>query len=265
MEELSGILGRILKARHGTDLTSLSFEDAIQRKADQLNATDGTLTGFSCPVCHNRGFVAFVKDGNLYSRECECMRTRRSLNLIEKSGLKPSLEAYTFESFQTPERWQEEAKRAAVQYLTDKNGAWLLMSGTVGSGKTHLCTVICGELLKSCVEVRYMKWRDDSVRLKANVNAPDYEKLIRPYKTVKTLYIDDFFKGGSVTAGDINLAFEILNTRYTDKNLITILSTEKTIPQLMEIDAALATRIYERCKGYCICISGESKNWRLRT
>ena len=48
----------------------------------------------------------------------------------------------------------------------------------------------------------------------------------------------------SVTAGDINLAFEILNYRYNNK-LKTIISSELLTTELKDIDESLAGRIYE--------------------
>jgi DNA replication protein DnaC len=133
--------------------------------------------------------------------------------------------------------------------------------GSVGSGKTHLCTAICGALLDQGKFVRYMLWRDESVKLKAIVNDGEYEAEIKPLKNCQVLYIDDLFKGGA-TAADIKLAFEILNSRY-NRRLTTIISCEKTPEELLAIDEALGSRIYERSKGNCVVIHG-SKNWRLR-
>ena len=53
-------------------------------------------------------------------------------------------------------------------------------------------------------------------------------------KKVKVLYIDDFFKGG-ITDADFRLAFEIINARYNDKGLRTIISSEVKIKDLMKI------------------------------
>lgn len=72
---------------------------------------------------------------------------------------------------------------------------------------------------------------------------------MEPLKKVKVLYIDDFFKG-SVTSGDINLAFELLNSRYISPDKITIISSELTIEQILKYDAAIGGRIAERAGEY---------------
>lgn len=104
-----------------------------------------------------------------------------------------------------------------------------------------------------------MLWRDEATALKAVVNDDtEYQRLIAPLKTVLVLYIDDFWKTGGAenggkkfpTPGDINLAFEILNSRYNRPELVTILSGEWTTDELMGIDAAVGSRIYQRAKDY---------------
>ena len=74
------------------------------------------------------------------------------------------------------------------------------------------------------------------------------------------LYIDDFFKG-SVSDADINLAFELLNDRYNSKRM-TILSSERSVEDILELDEAIGSRIYERSKGFYARLP--AKNWRLR-
>lgn len=240
-----------------------------QLKVDAINETVGELGCFDCTVCKNKGYVAVLQDdGSVVCRECECMPRRRSLRQIEKSGLRPTLDIYTFDTYETPKPWQTKAKADAKKYLTDADGKWFLACGSVGSGKTHLCTAICGELLKAGIGVRYMLWRDEVGRLKACVNDNDeYNRLIKPLKKTRVLYIDDFFKterGVKPTSADINIAFEILNSRYADRELITIISTEKSPEELLDIDEAVGSRVYERSRDYVVRIEGEGKNWRLR-
>lgn len=200
------------------------------------------------------------------------MPKRRSLQRIRKSGLGDMLKRYTFENYQTLEEWQRSAKRAGLNYLADHDGKWFVAAGAVGSGKTHLCTAICGGLLDAGLEVRYMLWRDHGVQMKAVVNDSEaYSAMVEPLKQVKVLYIDDLFKTAKddrgmkkVTSGDVNLAFELLNARYNRKDLITIISTELSIEQIMDIDEAVGSRIFERSKNFCLRFEGAKKNWRLR-
>lgn len=117
------------------------------------------------------------------------------------------------------------------------------------------------------INTRYMLWRDVAVQAKANVNDDEvYADIVGPLKRVKCLYIDDLFKVGKgkpPTDGDVNLAFEILNSRYNDSSKLTIISTERTMEELLDIDEAVGSRIYERSAGYRLDFTGKT-NWRLR-
>jgi len=181
---------------------------------------------------------------------------------MKESGLSDLLKDCTFATFKTPEQWQKDAKQKAMDYAESSGGKWFVACGSVGGGKTHLCTAICGALLDKRKFVRYMRWRDDSVRLKAAVNDSDYESLINPFKRCQALYIDDLFKGGATDA-DKKLAFQILDFRYCNRNLATIISCEKTPVELLEIDEATGSRIWERSKGNCVVIAGQH-NYRMR-
>lgn len=233
---------------------------------------DGKLTGPHCEHCHDKGYIAVVQDGCIVHRDCECMAGRRSMQRIEKSGLKSLLDRYTFDAYETPEPWQQNAKELAQRFLNDHERKWFVASGVPGSGKTHICTAICGALMDRGMETRYMLWRSDSTRIKAVINDPDeYGALIDPLKAVKVLYIDDFWKAGrdekgklKITAADVNLAFDLLNDRYNDPKKVTIISTELLIPDILDVDVAVGSRIYERGKEYCLRIRGDEKNWRLR-
>lgn len=191
------------------------------------------------------------------------MAIRRGRRRMQKSGLSSLLDDYTMDKFQTPEKWQEAAKQKAIAYLAGNENAWFVASGCVGSGKSHLCTAICKELMLSGDDVQYMLWRDMGARLKASVNDMGvYRDMIGPLKSAKVLYIDDFWKGASVTDGDINLAFEILNHRYISGNR-TIISTEKPIEKILDIDEATGSRLYQRSKGYYLAFPA-GKNWRMK-
>lgn len=234
----------------------------LEMKVKTLNEKEGNLSGVKCPKCKDKGYIAFAKDNFLATRECDCMPKRRSIQRMKRSGLLGLLDAYTFDKFQTPESWQKSAKRSAMDFAENGMGKWFVVTGTPGTGKTHLCTSIASVLLGRGKEVRYMLWRNEAPRLKAIVNDREwYEEEVMELKRVDVLYIDDFFKG-SVSDADVNLAFEILNDRYNDRKCSTIISSEKTIEEILSIDEAIGSRMYERSKGYCLKMP--QKNWRLR-
>lgn len=242
--------------------------EAAKSRAAAYNRTPGSLAGKDCPTCRNKGQIMVAhEDGSTAIQECECMGWRRSLRRLERSGLQELVKRCRFDTFQTPEPWQERAKEKAVQYAADPAGRWFLASGQPGSGKTHLCVAICRELMLRGLETRYLLWRDEVTRLKASVNdAAEYQRLMEPFKRVQVLYIDDFFKTGrgqQPTVGDVNVAFELLNARYMDRGKVTVISTERSVEELMDIDEAVGSRIYERARESALQLCGAEKNWRM--
>ena len=214
---------------------------------------------YDCPVCDNTGVICSVDaDGARWAKECECMKTRRSLRRIKRSGLADTLERNTFDAYETPD-----AKRKAVlngaKAFCDADKGWFYIAGRSGSGKTHICTAICGELMKQA-DVLYVLWRELAPRLKAIINEPEYAQEMHRLKTVPVLYIDDFLKGSNTDA-DINLAFELLNARYNDAKLRTIISSEFPIDIVLQMDEGLGSRIYERSRGFMVMPPEE--NWRM--
>lgn len=214
-----------------------------------------------CPICHNAGKLLHKgENGELHSSDCECMAKRRSLRRIKNSGMEDMLSRYTFESYETPDATRTCIKMVAERFCKDDKG-WFYISGRSGSGKTHICTAICSRFIESGKETYYMKWRDESRQLKALMNTDEIEKPLEKLKRVPVLYIDDFFKGG-VSEADVRIAFEILNSRYNDTKLRTVISSELMIEDILDIDEALGGRIKERSKGYLMAAPGE--NWRLK-
>ena len=114
----------------------------------------------------------------------------------------------------------------------------------------------------------YMLWRDEATRLKSRLGGSgDYAAAVRPFKEAGLLYIDDFLKtsgGGDPTAGDLHLAFEILNARYTRPDRLTVLSCERTLDDILRADEALGSRIFERTGPFAVTIAPDpGRNYRL--
>ena len=249
-------------SEHGCDRTKL-----LQKKADAQNEIVGNLTGYDCQKCKNRGYINVVSGTEIIWRICPCKKVRESIERIRRSGLEKSIKQMTFDTYKTPNKWQENALELAKKYVADGTDQWFFMGGQSGMGKTHLCTAISAALLNTGRELHYMRWVDESKEIKSLVNDySKYQERINFLKKVDLLYIDDLFKpqqGTAPSSADVNLAFEILNHRLSN-NLQTIISSERTLTDLIEVDEALGSRIYQMSKDFCINSSRDpSKNYRL--
>lgn len=263
------------------DLTprKLTPEQYEQNKADAYNFLEGHLNdidGYDCPICKNKGNIMKVKcdeRGFYYesAMDCKCMKSRIAIRRLKASGLEKFVRDCTFDKYDATETWQIVLKQAAMDYARNPIG-WFFIGGQTGTGKTHLCTAICRELLLDGYGVVYMPWRTEAVKIKSFINDSEvYETMVNPLKNADVLYIDDLFKtaanegeGQKPTAGDINLAFAIINYRYTN-NLPTIITSESTSPELLSIDEATGGRLVERAKNNFYDIAKDrSKNYRLK-
>lgn len=249
--------------------TELSYSEYLKRQCDAMNQSVGDLSDYDCPECRNKGYVYRIRGNEVVARECECMPLRDSIRRIKKSGLEGMLDTCTFDTFDAHDDWQKTMKQAALNFLDDTEGNWFYAGGQVGCGKTHICTAIVGEFLRRGLASKYMVWSDEIVGIKANVTDESvYGRIMGKLKTIPVLYIDDLFKtaaGTNPTAADVKIAFEIFNARYNDRKLITVISSERSIGDLLAIDEAVGSRIYQRTKKYCLCISKDrKKNYRMR-
>ena len=275
MDRLQEILQRF-GSETTFDMSPKAYE---QFKVDGLNDTVGSRNledGYECRTCKNKGFVAKLVENadGTYSHcfaDCKCVEVRNSIMRMKRSGLKDIIKDYTFDKFEDSEPWQKSIKAAAMDYAKDPEG-WFFLGGQSGAGKTHLCTAICREFLLAGKRVRYMLWRDDIVKIKGAVtDSEEYCKMIDEFKRVDVLYIDDLFKTGKAmdnsvqkpTAADVNVAFEIINFRYNNPELLTIISSELSEDELIDIDEAIGGRIYERAKAFTIG-KDRKRNYRIK-
>lgn len=268
---LSEILAELCE-KQGLTADSVDPEKWKQRQIEAFNNSEGKLNeidGYNCDLCKNKGLIAKLSEtGDEVHYYCRCRSTRSVLAKAKRSGIGNILSDCTFDKYIANEDWQKDLKNIAQEFCTDDSAKLFFIGGQVGAGKTHLCAAISGHYLKTGAEVKYMIWVDDAKRLKALVNEPEYQDVISVYKKADVLYIDDFLKtkkGEEPTNGDINLAIEIINNRYLDKNKITIISSEKTMSDLLKYDEATMSRIYQAAGKYKRDIEKDiNKNYRVK-
>ena len=244
------------------------FRINLENRVSAFNASKGDEdgTGIACPVCNNKGTLAFVSpdSGNFTVRPCKCYGTRKTVKRLQKCGVWQQAQRYKLENFQTDNPNRKAMKAVTENFLRDPTGHWLMLCGQSGAGKTHLCTAAFVDLtyrLGLCGE--YFLWNRDGRKLKAAV-LEDPQNLWLRYRDAELLYIDDLFQG-SRSEADRRMAFELLDYRYNN-DFITILSSELTFDRLLSLDEAIAGRIREKCGPFLVNIApAAGKNYRLGT
>lgn len=213
--------------------------------------------------------MLFILQEDGSAKECSCRQLRISEEKLKASGLSEEFRKMTFDRFD-----YQKSIEVMEAYLTAKNYSKefkeirvarknsIIFSGQVGSGKTHLGMSIANTLLDKNIGVIYMPYRSSITNLKQSItDAENYQKEISIYKEAQVLLIDDLFKG-KYTESDTNIMYEIVDYRYF-KNLPMIITTERSLDKLIEIDEAIGSRIYEMSKNHIVELEGNKLNYRL--
>lgn len=225
---------------------------------------------YECQICKDSGFVMKVmEDGYEYAIPCKCRDIKIAKERLKRSGLAKEFTEKTFDSYITGNNSQLVDAKKTAQQFTDSiddehvSGApSLLLCGQVGAGKTHLGTASSVALINKGVAVIYMGYREEMTSIKSKIlDENAYSKEINKFKNATVLFIDDFLKG-KITESDVNVIYEIVNYRYNNK-LPVIISTEKTLDELINFDEAIASRLIEMCTGYIVVFTGKELNYRL--
>ena len=242
-------------------------EIQVKSYNESTDPPDGS--GVNCSLCGNKGSVAVLDETGprMVVRPCACRSRRATALRLKACGMLERAKVLSFEAFRTDTPLQKRMKELALSWLEEKNGSWLAFCGQSGAGKTHLCTAAFVQAVaRRSIPGEYMLWGPALREIKYDLPGKG-SALLERYKNAPLLYVDDLFKGRSdlpISDTELRLSFELLDHRYNNR-LSTILSTERSFPQLVALDEAIAGRLRERCGPYLINIAPEAeKNYRFR-
>ena len=236
-----------------------------QKTSEDLYKDDNTLGLKDCKLCNGVGMILTKKDGISYSRECECFRKKLSIERFNKTEIANKKE-YTFKGYEANNQWQKDILKKAKTYVRDFKDNWFYIGGQIGAGKTHICTAILrniGEL--NNISYTYIKCDEELEKLKQLTyeQQEEYSQIMFNLKNTGLLFIDDFFRK-TPTEADKAKIFDIINFRYLN-NKPCIFSSEKILFEILSIDEAIGSRIFEKAKNFNIEIEKEVvKNYRLK-
>lgn len=225
-------------------------------------------TKYKCNICKDKGYL--LNDKHQFIGYCECHKKKQALKYLKSSNLEHVYKKYTFENWKTPTNWHKEYKQQVIKFAKQPSNAFLYLAQS-GNGKTHLLSALTVYLIGQGKSGLYVKWQEEIAHAKRNYWTMSAE-LVERMKTVEVLYLDDFLKGenlNDIHKEETRLAFEIIDARYINPNLITIVSSEWNIVDLGRYNEALIGRLVEMAGGIGssnIIDSGykQDGNWRLR-
>ena len=204
-----------------------------------------------CKICNDVGFLRSDVDvghpdfGRLI--DCECTVRKRKLRSESDLDRRSSLNAFhdsSFDDFDQHISGMEEAFDIAYAYSRGQTKPWLLLSGPVGVGKTHLAVAI-GKHSKEVdnLEVIFTVVPDllDHLRASFDPKAEHaYDDRFNQIRNAQLLILDDLGTENATPWAREKL-FQIINHRYTER-FPTIITTNT---DLAKIDDRIASRIMD--------------------
>lgn len=226
-------------------------------------------THYDCPICEDKGYT-FKTDEHGYevAVPCKCLAKKQSIQKMNRSNLTEVFKQKTINSFKADKKWQIEAKFKVLDYvekfLKEETNASLILVGNPGGGKTHLGIAAMLELINNNVGCVYKEYITMLTDLKqTSMDETDYIRTLEKYINPRVLFLDDFLKG-QPTEADRKYIYKVINTRYL-KGKPIIISTEKSIKEILEFDEAVGSRIVEMAQNNIITFPrGIENNYRLR-
>lgn len=122
-----------------------SYPPTCCSQTEALTPTEGG----KCPRCHGAGWVVRDRLHNDFSLvecpDCDTVQQRRMAAVQVMSDLGGDLLTCTFAGFKARDAQTKAMLDCAINFADEPKG-WLVMSGTNGTGKTHLAAAITNHL-----------------------------------------------------------------------------------------------------------------------
>lgn len=196
-----------------------------------------------CPLCDGSGLRILEQNGSRFAQPCTCRMQLRSDRVLRQASI-PKRYEHCFLSeyvtnFDSIHPTQKRAHRHACdfveRYPVETGGKGLLLTGSIGVGKTHLAVGI----LKALIAERgaaglFCDYRDLLKQVQnsynRNVSATELE-ILAPVFSAEVLVLDEL--GASKPTDWVwDTVAHILNTRYNDCRTTIITTNYPNLPPL---------------------------------
>jgi len=240
-----------------------------------------------CPICNDTGLRLIQRpDGSRAATDCSCRIARRAARLIEQARIPQRYAHCTLEDYETafPSADRSlgkalvQARNFVKAYPLETEGKGLLLTGSIGVGKTHLAVGMLQALIaQRGARGLFVDYRDLLKQVQnsynKSVSATELE-VLAPVFDAEVLVLDEL--GASKPTDWVwDTVAHILNTRYNDRRT-TIITTnyanlapgsgEATGPRAAVREETLGDRIGERMRSrlqeMCVAVEVHGADFR---
>jgi DNA replication protein DnaC len=226
-------------------------------------------------------------DGTQFAQDCSCRIERRAARMLSRAHIPRRYEHCTLESYETdfPSSHRTlaaahlRARKFVESYPLETAGTGLLLTGSIGVGKTHLAVGI----LQALVAERgatgiFFDYRDLLKQVQNSYNrqvAATELEILAPVFDAEVLVLDEL--GASKPTDWVwDTVAHILNTRYNDRRTTIITTNYANLPPLATEAGArtsmreetLGDRIGERMRSrlqeMCVVVEMQGEDFRQK-
>jgi len=198
----------------------------------------------NCPQCGGLGITLVQRGGEQFAAECTCRTSRKTELRLKRARIPERYTHCSLESFDAGFRGADPSlgmalmatRRFADGYPLETAGRGLLLTGSIGAGKTHLAV----GLLREMIEQRgatgiFCDYRDLLKQIQNSYNpqvATTEMEILRPVFEAEILVLDEL---GAVKPTDWvwDTVAHVLNTRYNDKKTTLITTNYSNLPSAL--------------------------------
>ncbi|WP_455539114.1 ATP-binding protein [Terrisporobacter sp.] len=240
-------------------------KNLLERARKLMGEMKVVKSNYECEKCRDLGYVFVVQDCHEVAVPCDCLAKKQAFEKLSKSNLTDAFKKKTFANYNCQSQWQVRAKHQVLKFCSSfqNSNFSLILSGKPGTGKTHLGIAAMLQLINNNITCKYIEYNNMIISLKQSVmDEENHMREMEKYVNPRVIFIDDFLKG-KTTSTDLNYIYRIVNSRYLQQKPM-IISTEKSIRQILDFDEAVGSRIVEMAGENVVCFDGSSENYRLK-
>jgi len=203
-----------------------------------------------CPTCNGGGWVIYnvAQTDPSFGQAFPC-----------KKCYKPDPSGFTFNRFKQRDVSSKRAYEACQRYVK-REFDWMVLTGGVGSGKTHLARATSRTLYLKGVPTHFEEVPVLLERLRASYETKSHQQQVTELMSTKAhVFIDDL-GAEKPTEWGVEQLFLIINGRWSG-NLPTFITTNLTQAEMAEqISERVASRVFDKSHTIVGMTSGDYRS-----